>query len=59
MQTIYKLKSLICYTGNHYFTYMRVITQMTPDKFQWILFNDSIIESFKDWNEVVTSVIDA
>lgn len=28
--TTYKLKSMICYTGNHYFTFMLVRSRISP-----------------------------
>lgn len=45
-QTIYKLKSLIFFTGNHYFTIMRVQSQLSPHTKCWHLFNDNQIEIF-------------
>ena len=41
--TIYKLKSLVCFTGSHYFTFMRVKTKLSPTKKVWHLFNDTQI----------------
>ena len=50
---IYKLKSLIFYTGNHYFTFMRIQSKLSPRKKAWHLFNDKQIEVFPDWHAVV------
>ena len=39
--TVYTLKSLIFYTGSHYFTFMRIQSTLSPDKKAWHLYNDT------------------
>ena len=55
--TLYKLKSMICFTGNHYFTFMLVRSKMSPHGRQWHLFNDTQVEVFQDWFAVVQYIV--
>ena len=59
LKYMYKLQSLICYTGNHYLTIMRVATKMSNYQKQWTLLNDSEIKLFADMNEVITYCVEA
>ncbi len=56
---IYKLKSLIFYTGNHYFTFMRIQSQLSPDQKMWHLFNDTETKLFDDWYSVAQYTVQA
>mgnify|MGYP000848817968 CR=1 FL=1 len=56
---IYKLKSLIFFTGSHYFTVMRVQSKLSPLRKTWHLFNDGIIKLFPDWYTLVQYTIQA
>lgn len=49
--TVYKLNSIVLYTGNHYFTILRVPSTMSNQFKSWHLFNDEEvrIEGFEDW----------
>ena len=57
--TLYKLKSLICFTGSHYFTFMRVQSQLSPTNNAWHLFNDTEIKLFGEWFSVVQYIVQA
>ena len=48
-KTVYKLQSLILYTGNHYFTIVRVPSTLTNGRKAWHLINDDNLVPFKDW----------
>lgn len=54
-KTVYKLQSIILYTGNHYFTIIRAPTTLSRGEKSWHLFNDQDIRSdgFQNWQDVV------
>ena len=55
--SLYKLKSLICFTGQHYLTFMRVKSSLSLDKTSWTLFNDDIVNVFPHWHSVVDYLV--
>ena len=50
-KTIYKLQSIILYTGSHYLTLIRVATDLSNHQKAWHLMNDADIrvDGFYDW----------
>ena len=55
--SLYKLKSIICYTGQHYLTFIRVKSSLSLRKSRWTLFNDDKVQLFPNWYEVVDYLV--
>ena len=49
---------MICWTGRHYLTIMRVILGESQRK-EWVLMNDTQIKHFENWLEVVNFLLDS
>ena len=60
-KTVYKLQSIILYTGNHYMTIVRVPSTLSNKKKAWHLLNDEDlrVEGFQDWQSVVQYIIES
>ena len=58
-KTVYKIESIILYTGNHYLTIVRVATSLSGNNKAWHLFNDEElkIDGFQDWQELVQYIL--
>jgi len=58
-KTVYKLQSIVLYTGSHYLTLVRVATSLSNQKKEWHLLNDEElrIEGFTQWEDVVHYIL--
>ena len=59
-KTIYKLQSMVLYTGNHYYTILRVNSSLTrPGEKEWHLLNDEEIQvdMFREWTDVILYIL--
>ena len=54
---MYKLQSMICWTGRHYLTIMRIILGDSQKK-EWQMMNDTEIRSFNSWIEVINTLME-
>mmetsp|Transcript_702 Transcript_702/g.973 ORF Transcript_702/g.973 Transcript_702/m.973 type:complete len:178 (+) Transcript_702:1042-1575(+) len=60
-KTVYKLQSIVLYTGNHYCTVMRVPSVMSNQYKSWHLLNDTEVrtQGFEDWQGVIQYILEA
>ena len=58
LKYLYKLQSMICWSGRHYLTIMRVAFGPSKKK-EWVLMNDTQIKKFEDWLEVVNFLLES
>ena len=59
-KTLYKLQSIILYTGRHYSTILRVPSTISNKKKTWHLFNDNEVrvDGFDTWQDVIQYIIE-
>jgi len=60
-KTVYKLQSILLYTGSHYLTIVRVPSVLSKHKKTWHLLNDTEIrtEGFADWQSVIQFILES
>lgn len=58
-KTVYKLQSIVLYTGSHYLTIVRVATSLSRQKKEWHLLNDEElrVEGFEQWEDVINYIM--
>lgn len=58
-KTVYKLQSIVLYTGSHYLTIVRVATTLSGQKKEWHLLNDEElrVEGFEQWEDVINYIM--
>lgn len=58
-KTVYKLQSIVLYTGNHYFTIVRISSTISDKKKAWHLLNDEEVrtDGFEDWQDVIQFIL--
>lgn len=58
-KTVYKLQSILLYTGSHYMTIVRVATSLSSQKKEWHLLNDEElrVDGFEQWEDVINYIM--
>lgn len=46
-QYVYRLRSMVCYYGAHYFAFV-----LLPDTDRWVMFDDTRVSGLGTWGEV-------
>lgn len=58
LNCIYKLQGVICFSGAHYLSLLRVKSHLTDQK-QWHLFNDQEIRLFDNFKQIAHFIIES
>ena len=58
---MYKLQSIVLYTGSHYCTIVRVPSVISKKKKAWHLLNDTEVrvKGFQDWQGVIQFILES
>jgi len=60
-KTVYKLQSIVLYTGSHYHTLVRMASTMSQKKKKWHLLNDEEVRvhGFDEWSDVIQYILES